>query len=508
MFSATANVSSAVQPPDVVTLKKLFGDLQSVTVRIDTPNDRSSGVFVSQSGHVLTVAHGLRATTHRVRLVLHDGRQVAAHVVERDEAQDLALLQVTESQRHGLPPPVTLSRDNRRQQGQFVLGAGYPSREKNGLPPVVRLGTIQRRSPGRLWSTCTLSVGDSGGPLVDLNGELVGIHRQIGKGVSEAVHTPVAGLNSILKRVPHQTGLHEGNGFSPVFAMSAEAGNTSRAVSMQLQLTVTDQDDTTSVHTISATQITSVDVVTKASHFPNATVAYSRKRGVSGNSPVTFSHQVRELDLAFWKLADTDTQFAARHTPANRDPQPGLIVYAGDAHGILTRVNYDEPPMAHQLGCRLEQHQTNALRVLQIARNSAAHDARLQVDDLLSAFDGVRVRSFVQLSDVLKRFQPGDWIQFDGSRNDSQFRRFGQLRHDPAGLLDRSEFLDGRSGDLSRRRSGFAGVLQHDIPIRPDQCGSPLIDSSGAVIGINIARRGRESTLAVPLQRVMELIQP
>ena len=47
---------------------------------------------------------------------------------------------------------------------------------------------------------------------------------------------------------------------------------------------------------------------------------------------------------------------------------------------------------------------------------------------------------------------------------------------------------DWGGGPFSERRWGFPLVLPHDTPLRPKDCGGPLVDTDGQVGGINIAR--------------------
>jgi len=61
-------------------------------------------------------------------------------------------------------------------------------------------------------------------------------------------------------------------------------------------------------------------------------------------------------------------------------------------------------------------------------------------------------------------------------------------------------------GQLSTRRAGFPIVLQHDTVLAPDQCGGPIVDLDGNVVGINIARAGRVNSYAVPAEVVQKLI--
>ena len=62
-------------------------------------------------------------------------------------------------------------------------------------------------------------------------------------------------------------------------------------------------------------------------------------------------------------------------------------------------------------------------------------------------------------------------------------------------------------GDLSEVRSGFQQVLQHDTVLKPKDCGGPLVDLSGKVVGVNIARAGRVETLALPAVTVEAVVK-
>ena len=42
--------------------------------------------------------------------------------------------------------------------------------------------------------------------------------------------------------------------------------------------------------------------------------------------------------------------------------------------------------------------------------------------------------------------------------------------------------------------------------INPEQCGGPLIDLEGRVVGLNIARSGRVRSYAIPSGKMSELV--
>ena len=61
--------------------------------------------------------------------------------------------------------------------------------------------------------------------------------------------------------------------------------------------------------------------------------------------------------------------------------------------------------------------------------------------------------------------------------------------------------------ELSRRRKDFPLALQHDSMLQSNTCGGPLLDLSGDVIGINIARAGRVASYALPMETVLPIIE-
>lgn len=60
-----------------------------------------------------------------------------------------------------------------------------------------------------------------------------------------------------------------------------------------------------------------------------------------------------------------------------------------------------------------------------------------------------------------------------------------------------SPFDNWGGGPFSQRRFGFPTVLAHDTTLAPDQCGGPLVDADGNVIGLNIARALRVTSYAL-----------
>ena len=118
------------------------------------------------------------------------------------------------------------------------------------------------------------------------------------------------------------------------------------------------------------------------------------------------------------------------------------------------------------------------------------------------SFANREIRGFPDLELAVEGRQPGDWVMLTVQRDQAILALQGALDLDPGVEFERTEFLDGRAGRLSRRRTGFPAVIQHDIAVQPEECGGPLVDGNGRLVGVNIARRARESTLAIPISVV------
>lgn len=142
-----------------------------------------------------------------------------------------------------------------------------------------------------------------------------------------------------------------------------------------------------------------------------------------------------------------------------------------------------------------------------VMRASAAETAGLQRNDVILSVDGVPVSTTHELSDTIARRWPGDKIELEIKRDERKIRLPITLgRKDDLDLVNR-DFQYELGGPLSTRRSGFGKVIQHDTVLAPEQCGGPLVDVKGRVVGINIARAERVSSYALPATVVQEVVQ-
>ncbi len=131
-----------------------------------------------------------------------------------------------------------------------------------------------------------------------------------------------------------------------------------------------------------------------------------------------------------------------------------------------------------------------------VSPGGGAAFARLKKGDVILKVADKPVKKFEDLKKILDRYKPGEtvllFIRRDGEEKEYKVKLVKK------GAFDRGDFQNTLAGDLSSRRTGFPKVIMHDTSIKPRECGGPLVDLEGHVLGINIARAGRVETWTLP----------
>ena len=127
---------------------------------------------------------------------------------------------------------------------------------------------------------------------------------------------------------------------------------------------------------------------------------------------------------------------------------------------------------------------------------SGADEAGLQNGDQILMIDGRRMIGSKSAIRTLGGKYPGDVVRLTILRGDDRLELAAQLSE--RAILMESQNDAKVNGPRNARLSGFDSVIQHDTVLTPNQCGGPVLDSDGDVIGINIARAGRVVSYALP----------
>jgi serine protease Do len=133
----------------------------------------------------------------------------------------------------------------------------------------------------------------------------------------------------------------------------------------------------------------------------------------------------------------------------------------------------------------------------------AAQRAGIRAGDVVVRAADKPIGTRQELIDLIHQHKPGDTIALVVHRGDKDVEVSATLRSD---MSSRSERMNAMGTTPSKRSTDFPNVIQHDTALMASDCGGPLVDLSGKVVGINIARGGRTETYAAPASRVRLLL--
>ncbi len=147
-------------------------------------------------------------------------------------------------------------------------------------------------------------------------------------------------------------------------------------------------------------------------------------------------------------------------------------------------------------------------RVANVIPGGGAYRAGIEKNDVIVAINGASIPDTDSLLSKIQSLQAGQRISVVLNRPgvENSFTREAQLMDLSMNVLNDDTEME-VNGNVSARSTGFPKAFQHDTVISPHQCGGPVIDSHGRVVGINIARAGRVSSYALPLDLVIPAVK-
>lgn len=230
---------------------------------------------------------------------------------------------------------------------------------------------------------------------------------------------------------------------------------------------------------------------------------------------VKIAHTWKEHDLALVRIE-------ARHLPtvtwSNHDaPAIGAFIAAvaptGEDPAAIGLVSVAPRTLLDKgrgfLGVQLEAD-AQGLMILEVVPGGAAAKSDVQAHDRLLEVDGTKPDSIFNFTKLISAHNAGDKVKL-------KLQRGEELLEKEVALGDRGTLANARGerGDdqmdsmgstLSKRKGDFATVLQSDFPLDANQCGGPVTDLDGHVIGLVIARAGRVDTLILPSATIHDVL--
>lgn len=169
---------------------------QPVVVRQELSSEQYEATSIGtawpiSSGYVVTNNHVV-SQSNDVLVITASGQQIRAWAAIRDEASDIALLEVSDS--HKLPPALPLA-TSQAKLGASVFTIGFPRVDFMDSTPKLSDGVISdvnglHGDPGSYQTTVPIQPGNSGGPLLNMRGEVVGVVRSM-LGISDETHEKI-----------------------------------------------------------------------------------------------------------------------------------------------------------------------------------------------------------------------------------------------------------------------------------------------------------------------------
>lgn len=186
-------ITSVVQTvePAVVTV---VGTISGRATFFGTTSDQEvsgSGVIITTDGYILTNNHVVQGTK-TLAVILNDGTEHPATLVNRDIFADLAVLKIEGE----VPGIAVIGNSDNLKPGESVIAIGSPlGTFRNSVTVGVISATGRTLDTGDgyaiedlIQTDAAINQGNSGGPLLNLAGEVIGINTLVirGSGVSSA----------------------------------------------------------------------------------------------------------------------------------------------------------------------------------------------------------------------------------------------------------------------------------------------------------------------------------
>jgi len=155
-------------------------------------------------------------------------------------------------------------------------------------------------------------------------------------------------------------------------------------------------------------------------------------------------------------------------------------------------------------------HAGPGVKIERVQPETGAERAGLRRGDIVLGLDGKETNGTFELGAMLQRMEPGGTIKLRFRRGEAESEVEVELggRPDAAKIpAQRMEAMNRMGGHrYSRVVEDFGRVMQTDMQIEPEDCGAPVVDLDGNVVGIALARAGRIKTFILPTADIKVLL--
>lgn len=221
-------------------------------------------------------------------------------------------------------------------------------------------------------------------------------------------------------------------------------------------------------------------------------------------------------DLAVLTI-DGDTLTPVRWS-TNPAPELGRFIVATRADGkaggfgvvsVLQR-SLREKDQAF-LGVEGDPEHTGAgVLIRSVTAGTGSEAAGMKKGDIILRAGDRAISGLRELRGSLIGKTPGDRVKMTYARDGKETEvevLLGSRPSLPQFTNPRLRQMEQMGGAISKVRDAFPSVIQTDMQVKPEQCGGPVVDLNGNVIGVTVARADRTRSFLMPAAEVVEMLK-
>ncbi len=205
--------------------------------------------------------------------------------------------------------------------------------------------------------------------------------------------------------------------------------------------------------------------------------------------------------LAVAPLADEDSPLRGSWLVTPIDEKGKIAI------GVVAVNEREIPRGGAFIGINMQDSE-EGVEIVTVIPGLPAAKARLRAGDIILKLDDDVIDDIESLRESIGKYSPENRITLKVLRGDEEMEFLLTLedRNRVGPMGGRSRIQNRMGSELSRRAKDFPMAFQHDTALQANQCGGPVVDIEGRIVGINIAREGRVSSLAIPTSLVLAVI--
>jgi len=365
-----------------------------------------TGFVISDDGYIVTNYHVVE-NADKVEVRLSNRERTAARIVGRDPATDLALLKIDVKERL---IPIPLGDSDRLRVGEWVMAIGDPL----NFDKTVTVGVVSakgrygltadaatRSFENFIQTDAAINQGNSGGPLININGEVVGINTAMfrpAQNIGFAV--PVNTLKSILPQLREKGKVTRG-----FLGINIENIDSDKAAAFRLR-----SQEGAFVQSVEPGKpadkagVRPGDTIVRVDDVPvkdtRDLIGY-----VSGKAP---GSRVRLAVVRDGRETTLTATLAERDVASNEESEPGKASSDDSRERIGISVTELTPQVRQMQGIEAG---VSGLLVVRVKEVSAAADAGIRANDIITEVNGRRVSSTEEFGRIVAGARKGEYLR-------------------------------------------------------------------------------------------------